>query len=119
MMVINKKIIILIVLCFIIPISIVIPESSWLLYGTIRWPNGSPAVSVVVKLFKADDNVLIRQVFSNQRGQYGFYGIPGNPDEYRIEVGKQNNDLHRIELRGKGYRRGQRIDIELPWETLD
>jgi hypothetical protein len=54
------------------------------LSGSVIWHSGPPAHGLEVRLLRG--NQAVTAAFTDQEGFFAFYGIAGQPNEYRIVV---------------------------------
>ncbi len=68
-------------------------------WGIVKWEQtGSPAVGLEVRLVQGDQ--VRARTYTNQRGQYGFFGAPGEPSQYRLQVVSAGTILNESGLEG-------------------
>ena len=59
-------------------------QSPLFLQGVVNWTSGQPAAWVEVQLVRGE--MVHSTTFTDDNGRYAFFGIPGQPHEYRILV---------------------------------
>lgn len=110
----RSRITALVVIVFLLLISAVTfgQQKRWLMYGTVTWSTGTPAASTKLSLLRGGKETTA--TYTNQQGRYGFFGTPGQPSDYTLQVwfGSKlvrtfsSHDLQQIQ-------RGGRFDIHL------
>ena len=65
-------------------ISTALSESAPFVSGRIIWSSGVPAQGLEVLLLR--DGGTASTAFTDATGYFAFYGVPGHPNEYRINI---------------------------------
>src|SRR5262249_46172156 len=82
-------------------------QPSLFIWGTVKWNTGIPAPSLEIRLVQNENTIA--NVYTNQTGGYGFFGIMGQPSQYTLKVFSRNTMLREISLQDVSI--GERVDI--------
>jgi hypothetical protein len=63
-------------------------DNNWLMHGNVKWSTGTAAVSVKLRLLQNNKEKAV--TYTNQNGDYGFYGVKGQPGDYTLEASFNN-----------------------------
>jgi hypothetical protein len=77
--------------------------------GVVRWTTGNPAMGIEARLVQG--GAVRARAFTNQAGLFGFYGLPGQPQAYTLEIYQGTRLLKNVPLQGVPV--GGQVNIQL------
>ena len=104
----RKVLIVTLALLLLWPVS-ALSQPQLFFSGAIKWSTGNPAMGMEARLVQG--GAVKARAFTNPAGLFSFYGLPGQPQGYTLEIYQGGNLLKNVPLQGVPV--GGQVNIQL------